>query len=181
MSLREHYDRYVGAAMACELIYYWLRDYDADSNIFDLLLWTLQSIDNGNSPQTVQIFFQIKLYTLLGYKLHLSGCIRCGIAEKDGKPYVFHPARHGLLCRKCSSTPVSRETVKLAMNTIKLLQHAQGLPIDKLMRLRFSDSSTREALHLFKVYGQYLLQREIKAWGFLEKSCSKRENSNPDR
>jgi hypothetical protein len=41
--------------------------------------------------------------------------------------------------------------------------------MQKLNRLRFSDTSVREALHLFKGYGQYLLQREIAAWDFLEK------------
>jgi len=169
ISLRENYDRYVGAALACELIYYWSRDYDADRNIFNLLIWALQSIDSGKSSRVVQIFFQIKLYTLLGYKLHLSGCIKCGIAEQAGKPYVFHPGRHGLLCRKCCPSPISREMVPLSMNTIKLLQHAQGLPMEKLERLRFSDASIREALLLFKTYCQYLLQREIVAWNFLEK------------
>jgi hypothetical protein len=60
--------------------------------------------------------------------------------------------------------------VPLSMNTIKLLQHAQDLPMEKLSRLRFSDVSIKEALELFKVYGQYLLQREIVAWNFLEKT-----------
>ena len=41
--------------------------------------------------------------------------------------------------------------------------------MEKLNRLRFSDTSIREALHLFKGYGQYLLQREIAAWDFLGK------------
>jgi DNA repair protein RecO (recombination protein O) len=168
ISLRQNYDRYVGAALACELIYYWSRDYDADRNIFDLLIWTLQNIDKGKSSRIVLIFFQIKLYTFLGYKLHLSGCIKCGIAEQAGKPYVFHPGRHGLLCRNCSPSLMSRETVSLSMNTIKLLQHAQDLPMEKIERLRFSDASIREALLLFKAYGQYLLQREIKAWNFME-------------
>jgi DNA repair protein RecO (recombination protein O) len=168
ISLRQNYDRYVGAALTCELIYYWSRDYDADRNIFDLLIWTLQNIDKGKSSRIVLIFFQIKLYTLLGYKLHLSGCIKCGIAEQAGKPYVFHPGRHGLLCRNCSPSLMSRETVSLSMNTIKLLQHAQDLPMEKIERLRFSDASIREALLLFRAYGQYLLQREIKAWNFME-------------
>jgi len=170
ISLREKYDRYVGAALACELIYYWSKDYDADSDIFNLLIWALQSIDRGKSSRVVQIFFQIKLYTLLGYQLHLSCCIKCGIAEKEGKPYVFHPGRHGLLCRKCSPTIMSREIISLSMSTIKLLQHAQDLPMEKLERLRFNDASIREALSLFRVYGQHLLQREIMAWNFLEKT-----------
>jgi len=62
---------------------------------------------------------------------------------------------------------MTREMVSLSMNTIKLLQHAQDMPMEKLDRLRFSDISIREALLLFKVYGQYLLQREISAWNFL--------------
>lgn len=170
ISLRQNYDRYVGAVLACELIYYWSGDNDADKNIFNLLVWALQGIDSGKSSRLVQIFFQIKLYTLLGYKLHLSGCIKCGIAEQAGKPYAFHPGRHGLLCRNCGPSLISREMISLSMNTIKLLQHAHDMPMEKLERLRFSDASIREALLLFKAYGQYLLQREIMAWNFLEKT-----------
>jgi len=169
-SLRENYDRYVSAALACELIYYWSRDYDADKNIFNLLLWILQSIDKGSPPKMAQIFFQVKLYTLLGYRLCLSGCIKCENTEPSGMPYLFYPGRHGLLCKNCSPALVSREKVSLSLNTIKLLQHAQDMPMDKLDRLRFSETSMREALQLFKVYGQYLLQHEIAAWNFLEKS-----------
>jgi len=168
MSLRENYDRYVGAALACELIYYWSKDYDADSNVFDLLVWALQNIDKGQSSRVVLIFFQIKLYTLLGYQLDLSGCIKCGITGPTGRPYVFHSGRHGLLCRNCGPSPGSREMVSLSMNTIKLLEHAQGVAMEKLERLRFSDASIREALLLFRMYGQYLLQREIRAFNFLE-------------
>ena len=65
---------------------------------------------------------------------------------------------------------MSREMASLSLNTIKLLQHAQDLQMEKLDRLRFSETSMREALQLLKVYGQYLLQREIAAWPFLEKS-----------
>jgi DNA repair protein RecO (recombination protein O) len=170
MSLREDYERYVNAALVCELIYYWSRDYDADKNIFHILHWALQGIDRGSTPLMVQIFFQVKLYTLLGYRLHLSGCIKCQNGEQSGVPYAFHAGRHGLLCRNCYSALIGREMVPLSLNTIKLLQHAQELPLEKLERLRFSDVSVREALQLFRVYGQYLLQREIAAWNFLGKS-----------
>ena len=170
MSLRQHYDRYVSGVLACELVYYWSRDYDADKNIFHLLLWALQHIDRGSPPQMVQIFFQVKLYTLLGYKLHLAGCIKCENDQADGMPYIFHPVRHGMLCRNCSPEVVSREQVSLSLNTVRLLQHAQDLPLEKIERLRFSETSIREALLLFKIYGHYLLQREITAWNFLGKS-----------
>jgi DNA repair protein RecO (recombination protein O) len=179
MSLRQDYGRYVSAALACELLYYWSRDYDADRDVFALLLWTLESIDKGLPPLLVQIFFQVKLYTLLGYQLHLGDCSRCAADGPPGKPYVFHPGRHGLLCNKCSPSLPAREMIPLSLNTIKLLRSAQDLPLEKLNRLRFSDTSIREALQLFKGYGQYLLQREIAAWDFLGKK--KKNLVNPGR
>lgn len=169
MSLRQDYGRYVSAALTCELLYHWSRDYDADRDVFALLLWALENIDRGLPPLLVQIFFQVKLYTLLGYQLHLGGCSRCATDGPPGTPYVFHPGRHGLLCGKCSPPLATREISPLSLNTIKLLRSAQELPMEKLNRLRFSDTSIREALHLFKGYGQYLLQREIAAWDFLGK------------
>jgi DNA repair protein RecO (recombination protein O) len=177
ISLRENYDRYVNAALACDLVYCWSGEYDADKNIFHLLLWALQGIDKGSPSDMVQIFFQIKLYTLLGYRLHLSGCMKCEDPCQAGISQVFHPGRQGLLCRDCLQAPVTREMAVLSLNTIKLLQHAQDLPLGKLTRLRFSDASIREALQLFRIYGQYLLQREIASWNFLEKANRKKYQS----
>ena len=170
-SLRENYERYVAGVLACELVYYWSRDNDADRNIFNLLVWALASIDCGKSPELVHIFFQLKLYTILGYRLDLSGCKKCGMAGQAGKPYTFNHARHGLLCRSCSPSFMSREIATLSVNTVKLLQHAQDLPMEKLDRLRFSEVSVHEALTLFKTYGHYLLQREIAAWDFFMKAA----------
>jgi DNA repair protein RecO (recombination protein O) len=169
MSLRQEYERYVSAVLACELLYHWSRDYDADRGVFTLLLWILQSINSGFAPLLAQIFFQIKLYTLLGYQLHLGGCIRCANDGQSGAPYVFHPDRHGLLCGQCAPSLIAREMIPLSLNTIKLLRSARDLPMEKLNRLRFSDKSIREALKLFRGYGQYLLQREIAAWDFMDK------------
>lgn len=170
ISLRQDYDRYVSAALACELVYHWSRDYDADRNVFALLLWALERIDKGLPTLLVQVFFQVKLYTLLGYRVHLGGCSRCATDGPPGIPYAFHPGRQGLLCCKCSPALLTREMIPLSLSTIKLLWAAQDLPMEKLNRLRFSDTSIHEALRLFKEYGHYLLQREIAAWAFLEKN-----------
>ena len=40
--------------------------------------------------------------------------------------------------------------------------------MEKLERLRFSNASIQEALLLFRMYGQYLLQKEIRAFNFLD-------------
>jgi len=172
VSLRENYDRYVAAVLACELVYYWSKDFDVDRNIFHLLLWALQGLDRSMPPRVAHIFYQMKLYAVLGYKPNLSACVKCGVSDASGKPYLFHQARHGLLCRNCGPSSPGRDSVSLSINTIKLLQQVQDLPMDKLERLRFSGPSIREALLLLRSYGHYLLQREIAAWDFMEQEST---------
>jgi DNA repair protein RecO (recombination protein O) len=165
ITLRENYDRYVGAALICELMNFWSKENDADEKIYDLLIWALSELNSSNSMKTILIFFQVKLYTLLGYKLHLSSCILCG--DVGNSSYGFLPSRNGLICSNCRPTAMPGDMIPLSMGTIKLLQSAQELPLEKLIRLRFSVASEKEALLLFRAYGNYLLQREIIAWNFI--------------
>lgn len=167
INLRQDYDRYIGATLICELMNSWSKENDADENIYVLLTWALQELNRSDSCKTVQIFFQVKLYTLLGYKLHLDSCILCGEAGQTGVPYGFLPSRNGLICRGCRPAIEPKDMMPLSLGTIKLLQSVQELPLEKLHRLRFSKSSIQEALALFRAYGQYLLQREITAWNFI--------------
>jgi DNA repair protein RecO (recombination protein O) len=146
---------------------FWSKENDADVNIYDLLIWALSELDSNKSPNPTLIFFQIKLYTLLGYKLHLSSCILCGDTGNSGVPYGFLPSRNGLVCSNCRPAVIPRDMIMLSMGTIKLLQGAQELPLARLTRLRFSHTSAKEALFLFRAYGNYLLQREIAAWNLI--------------
>ena len=167
INLREDYDRYIGATFICELMNSWTKENDPDKHVYDLLTWALQELNRGDLSKTILIFFQVKLYTLLGYKLHLDSCILCGEAGQSGVPYGFLPSRNGLICTGCRPVIDPRDMISLSLGTIRLLQSAQELPLEKLIRLRFSKSSIREALLLFRAYGHYLLQREITAWNFI--------------
>ena len=167
ITLREDYEKYIGATLVCELMNLWSKENDADETIYELLVWALRELDSGNPTKTILIFFQAKLYTLLGYKLHLSSCILCGEAGNSGVPYGFLPSRNGLICSNCRPAVTPKDMISLSMGTIKLLQAAQELPLEKLFRLRFSVASAKEALFLFRAYGHYLLQREIGAWNFI--------------
>jgi DNA repair protein RecO (recombination protein O) len=167
ISLREVHEKYTAAALICELMNFWAKENDADENIYALLLWSLKGVDSGEPSRMMLIFFQIKLYTLLGYKLHLDSCIVCGDSSQSSAPFRFLPSRNGLICSNCRPEVLPKDMISLGLGTIKLLQHAQDLPLEKLLRLRFSVASAREALLLFKAYGQYLLQREIVSWKFV--------------
>ena len=51
----------------------------------------------------------------------------------------------------------------------KLLRLAQGLPRDKLSRLRFPPQQRDQSLMIFKAFLRYHLGKDLKSWSFWEK------------
>ncbi len=162
-TLRQEYDRYVVAALICELMVCWTRENNPDEDLFPLLIWALHNLDIGLPPHDITIFFHIKLFVLMGYQPHLAGCTKCGCLEASGAPFVFSFGKKGLVCMRCRSGSVG-SSMPLSLSTAKLLKNVLDLPLDKLSRLRFSAASTAEALSLVKRYSQQILQREIHSW-----------------
>jgi len=165
INLRRDHDRYIAASLVTELVLSWVRDNDVDPQLFSTLLWALDNLNQGWQPLTTVIFFQIKLLGIVGYQPHLSACVTCGGAESSAGPYSFNMAQGGVICGRCRGdgiTPASH--IALSLSTMKLLHSAQEMGLEKLKRLRFSNSSHTEAAALLKKYCEYLLQREIQSW-----------------
>ncbi len=171
-AIREHYDRYAAASLICELTLQWTRENDPDQQLFDLLVWSLGSLENQKRPAVWgAILFNIRLFTLLGYKPDLADCIECGILSAGNTPYRFTTAQNGIICQKCfkKHTRTEQPGISFSLSTIRFLHKAQELPLNKLERLHFTPEVVREATSMLKLYGNSILQRDIIAWDFLLK------------
>ena len=167
ISLRERYDRYLAGMAIVEQVLLWTRENDVDEELFPLLVWALANINQGMASVRVVILFQSKLLKIMGYRPHLSGCLKCGRIDAPSGPYGFSPSRGGLLCGQCRG---SADLAPVSPGTAKLLENVLESPWDRLDRLHFSNASLKEAVTLFRRYVQYLLQRECPAWGVLLQS-----------
>ena len=165
-SLRRHYQRYGAAILLCELMLAWTREHDGNYRLFPLLIWALRSLDHGHDAVWVVAIFYLRLMGILGYEPRLAGCVKCNSLRLETRPYAFVPNLGGLACSSCLGI-LPASSVSLSLNTVKLLQQAQRLPLEKLDRLRFSPQSQREALSFVRSYGSQLLQRDINSWRFL--------------
>ncbi len=165
-SLRSSYDLFAAASLICELIFFWTRENDGDQELFDLFVWTLNSLNQNNRWLETIILFQAKFFTILGYQPHLSSCMVCDTTSVDMTPYRFSHSQGGLVCKHCNRETGASST-PLSLSTTKLLSRAQNISNDKLARLRFSKHSAKEALIFFRRYGSFLLQRDIKSWDYL--------------
>jgi DNA repair protein RecO (recombination protein O) len=160
-----YYQSYAGAMLICELLLNWSRENDGERELFRLLLWSLEQLDNQQPVNKIIIIFYSRMMDIAGYKPHFGGCLACGQLSPDAAPFSFRPGQHGIICCQCS--PEKRTANPLAINTAKLLQLVPELPLGKVNRLQFSSSSLIEAMMLLKNYNNFLLQREMSSWNFL--------------
>ncbi len=165
LPLRQNYQSYTSATLVCELFRSWTHANDHDPQLFACLTWILTSLCQHQQAQESMVLFLIKFYSQLGYQPNLSACASCHRLESHGSPFRFRASHGEIVCRHCH--PAS-STITLSINTVKLLNKALTLPLDKLNRLRFTPASTNEALSLFRAYDRYLLDREGSSWNFLQ-------------
>ncbi|MDD5759010.1 MAG: DNA repair protein RecO [Desulfobulbaceae bacterium] len=165
LALRQNYQNYTAATLVCELFRSWTHANDHDPQLFSCLIWILERLCQHHAWQEAMVLFLIKFYSRLGYQPNLLVCATCQRLENHSGPFRFQASHGEIVCRKCQS---ATSAVMLSINTVKLLSKALVLPLDKLNRLRFTPSSTNEALALFKHYDRYLLDREGPSWNFIK-------------
>lgn len=163
--IRSDYSRYAAATLISEILLHCSRENDGDPEVFKLLVWSLARMNKGKGVDQTIILFQIRMLALAGYQPMLKGCVRCGRIDPEAAPFFFLASRNGFVCRRCNREKT--QILPLALSTIKLLQLALNLPLNKIGRLHFSPRSRTEAMELLKRYSTSLLQREIHSWDHL--------------
>ncbi len=163
-ALRANYDRFVCSTLTSELVLNWTADQDQDENLFHLLTWTFGQLTKNN-PLPTLLLFQLHLLTLLGFHLHLSSCCQCGAELSTSTRFSFFSPKNGLVCSQCVTLhPMNSANIPLSLGTIKLLEKARQLTVDKWPRLHFSKQSLKETMALFQSHNAFLLQRDILSW-----------------
>jgi DNA repair protein RecO (recombination protein O) len=163
LAIRTHYDRYVVAMYAGELTLRFTREHDPDPEIFTLLAWTMQELEEGRDPLAVAAFFHLRLLGAAGYEPQLDRCGLCATPVESGWDYALHAGRGALVCVRCQGEQRGA-VLPLGMQTLRFLQYAQRSDLKNLTRLRLSRNNALEALSILHRYTQHLLQHDIHAW-----------------
>ena len=175
LSLRTIYPRYIAAAFIIELTLRFTREHDPDPNIFSLLLWALEGLENNRDPLEISAFFLLRILGTAGYQPVLD---RCGFCEKivtAGQQYFLHAGGGALICRECKNTAKS-DGIAITVQTLKFLHHAQCTDLKNLERLRLTRKNTTEALNVLYRYTLHLLQHEIHSWKQIKSLQNKQIN-----
>ncbi len=174
LNLRCDISLYTTATTIREFILMALRDGERDENLFRLTLWALHNLDLKQPSLSVLTLFLVKFYTCIGYKPQMHACLNCGAAVSSGREYRFNYLGGGIVCSACPA--ISQQTsIRLSQGTVRILQSAQDLHLDRLHRLKFSGPVLNECLTALHHYGRHLFQRDISSWAMLD-SCRQTAN-----
>jgi len=151
------------AGYALELVDSFCAPHDPAQEIFHLLVWFLGRLDSGERPEENIFIFQLRLLKLAGFGPNIFACSVCGRSVNEGQPVVLKSEHGGLVCRHCvpAGSPVST-------GTLKIIELAQTLELDKLDRIRVSARNLKEAGTFLRAYITYTLGRELKSVQFMD-------------
>ncbi len=163
MSLRTDLRRYISGCFIIETLLIATVERQADKNLFELLHWCLQALEDGKNHLAICTIFLIRLFDCLGYCPDFSSCRDCGQTFSTTENYSFHHLAGGISCKKCVNH-TSASSSPISMGTIRILRSALSEPLERLHRLHFSKQALNQSLKLLHRYTRNLFQRELQSW-----------------
>ena len=132
--------------------------HDNDENIYEMLIASLEKIDEGYDYKVISNIFELKMLDFLGIRPVIDECVNCG---NKLDIVTISSYRGGYLCKNCSQNePI------VNIKTIKLLRMFYYVDIEKIDKLDISDNIKKELSNFIYDYydrysGLYLKSREF--------------------
>lgn len=159
-AMRADERRIATAGLVAELVDSLTADDQELPNVYQLLVATLELLNQDQDPLRVTVVFTYSLLRELGYRPELFECGRCG-RELEPVPNAFDAIAGTVVCDRCqSNTPQSRP---LSVNGLKLLRLLDKGDIQRILRLRSSQEVFQEVDGLLAWYVATIVGRESTA------------------
>jgi len=159
--LRVGYASYLG-----ELINEMVAEREANKGLFKLFISFLYLLNKPSFREEFIRIFELRLLALAGYQPELRRCVICRREVKGEREHRFNLNRGGLVCSDCFKG--SGDYPSLSEGTIKMLQRAQTIELEKVTRLFFSPQAREESRRILTRFIEYHLEKPLKSLQVLE-------------
>lgn len=119
--------------------------------LFELLLQTLNYINEGVDAEMLALMYQLKVLPLFGVKPNLDSCCSCNVTEGF---YAFSFREGGFLCQKCAS----KDEHKYNMNetAIKLVRFFYHIDIHRVGKISIKEENRVQIRYIVDyLYDEY--------------------------
>ena len=165
--LKRDYRRMAHASAVCDLLDHMTADEDRNGVLCSVALESLRWTESVGA-EAIELplwYFQLKAASALGYRPHLSGCVRCGTRLPDSG-IRFSAVEGGTVCAQCGSngSPLDKPTVAY-------LEHIQTGRPDRIDTDVFERIDREKVRGLLRTYLDYHLEsrRRIRSLDFLDR------------
>jgi DNA repair protein RecO (recombination protein O) len=150
-----------------ELLGAMTREGQKNKPVFNLLLKFLEMLDEGENPEKVVMFFEMRLLSILGYHPHIDRCVTCMNVPGGGKMYYFSSKRGGIVCEDCKGG--LSMLIPISTGTVRFLLSASRIDLNKLNRLIPNTVIMREGRLVLNDFIRYHIGKELKTRRFIER------------
>ncbi len=163
--LREDFQKLYTGVYLNELVDAMTVEMQEDKQIFQLLLDSLNALQNQSGFETLCRMFEIRLLSVSGHRPELNHCAVCKTAKVNG--WVgFSYARRGIVCGHCMKQTGTE--IKFTTGTLNYLRKLLTLDINCSGRLKFPKGMDEE---IEKITHRLILShvgRELKSYPFIK-------------
>ncbi len=158
------------ASFWIELLYFYLEENKPQSDIYDLLLFALKTLNSDTiSKEVLNLLFQIKFMGIAGFSPNLEKCDKCQtvIDDFEQKNIEFDFKEGEIICKNCFNKK-SKHSMTVSKGTLKQLFWINNTDIKKADRIKFSSYAIKEGAVLLEAFIPFHIGREFKSLQFLK-------------
>ncbi|MCF6092818.1 DNA repair protein RecO [Microaerobacter geothermalis] len=136
---------------------------ERNTDLFELLLTTLQYLSAGKDEEILTRIFEVKILQASGYQPRLERCMKC---QGNDLPMFFSITEGGILCMACSR--LDKDAVSLLPGTLKLLRLFQTIDVKRLGNISVSPQTKGQLDQVLRRFMETHTGLQLKSRRFLD-------------
>lgn len=165
------------AAYLVELLTSFTYEEEDNPDLYRLLANSLSRLHQGDEPQRVIRYYEIRLLDLVGYRPQLFTCVHCK-EEIQAEDQFFSALQGGVLCPRCGRN--APEARPVSLDALRYLRHFQRSSYVEARRGQISPATYKEIENLMAFHIMHLLEKRLNTPTFLHRMIRERNTPTLD-
>ena len=142
--------------------------YEEGSNtkLYDLILATLESLNNADNPAIAIHYYELHLLDLVGFRPELFNCVECGKKITEQNQFISGDLG-GVICPNCITNVSGAAVRPVSASTLKYMRHMQRSSLQSLLGLNISPDNLERLEKVIRYYLTHTLEGHLNSPDFL--------------
>jgi len=163
LGVREQLERLGQGAWVVECLARLTAERDPHAALYGLLIRTLRALEEIPRPERAALAFTLRAVDLVGYRLRLDRCLRCGGPPGPAPRLDFSAG--GLLCEACA--PLAGDFLPLSHQAVTALRRMRTLRWEELLAMPLSRPVEAEIVSVLEAQVVRLIGHPLRTPRFL--------------